>query len=149
MAVEVILMADVENLGQVGDVVRVADGYARNYLVPRGVAAPKTRDNLRRLEIEKKKRQEEYERNRSIAEMQAERIGRESVTIAVEAGEDDKLYGSVGPRQIADALAENDIRIDPDAIELEDPVRELGVYTVDVNLHAEVTATLKVWIVRK
>lgn len=149
MPVELILLDDVVGLGAIGDTVRVADGYARNYLLPRNLAAQVTAENLRRLEAKKRALQKEYEQRVSIARSVAERIGRESVTIPVEATEDDKLYGSVSRQQIADALAVQGIEIEREAVMMDEPIRELGVYTLDIHLHPEVQTTLKVWVVRK
>lgn len=148
MAVELILLEDVDNLGTLGEQVRVADGYARNYLLPRKLAAPVTKANLRALEARKLEMQKEYEERVAVAEAMADKISKTSVTLTVEAGENDKLYGSVGDVQIAQALAEQGVDVERHAIALEEPIRELGVYTVDVALHDEVKTSLKVWVVR-
>ena len=148
MAVELILLEDVEGLGSLGERVRVAEGYARNYLLPRELATEVTPSTLRQLEAKKLRMQEEYERRVEVARTMSEKISQESVTIPVQAGEDDKLYGSVTSAHIAEALAENGIEIDRHAVELPEPIKELGVYNVEVNLHPEVETTLKVWVVR-
>jgi len=148
MAVELILLEDVENLGQMGDQVKVADGYARNYLVPKSKAAPLTKQNLRRLEARKLQMQKEHEERVAVARAMADKLGTLSITIPVQAAENDKLYGSVTGVQIAEAVAEQGINIDRNAILLAEPLRELGVYTVDVHLHTQVQTSLKVWIVR-
>jgi large subunit ribosomal protein L9 len=148
MAVELILLEKVENLGEIGDTVRVAEGYARNYLLPRELAAKLTPQALKKLEIRKQQLEQEYQENLGAARSLAERLGSESVTIPVEANEQDKLYGSITAQQIVDALAEKDITIDRDDVVIAEPIRELGVYTVDLNLMPEVKAQLKVWIVR-
>lgn len=148
MAVELVLLDDVRGLGQIGEQVRVADGYARNYLVPKGLAAHMNKTTMRRLDMLKKKRQEQYSENLSIAKSLAEIVAKASVTISVEASEDDKLYGSVTDKMITDALAEHDIKVDRQAIVLNQPIRELGVYNVGVHLHPEVQTEIKVWIVR-
>jgi large subunit ribosomal protein L9 len=148
MAVELILIEDVEGLGRLGDRVRVADGYARNFLLPRKLAATGTPEVLRQLEAKKLRLQKEHEERIAVAQAMAEKIGKLSVTIPVEATEDDKLYGSVTPAQIVGALAQDGIEIERDAVVLAEPIKELGVYNVDVRLHAEVQARLKVWVVR-
>lgn len=148
MAVELILLEDVKDLGRIGDQVRVADGYARNYLIPRKLGVAVTKGNLRRLEARKVALQKEHEERIAVAQALAERIASTSVTITAEAGEEDKLYGSVTPQQIADAMTEQGVEVDRHTITLEEPIRQLGVYEVDVNLHAEVQAKVKVWVVR-
>lgn len=148
MAVELILIEDVEELGKLGDQVRVADGYARNYLLPRKLAVSVTSANMRRLEAKKLRLQQEHEERFEVAKTVAEKISQESVTIAVQASEEDKLYGSVTAVQVVEALAEGGITIDRHAVLLEEPIKELGVYSVDISLHADVQTTLKVWVVR-
>ena len=146
---ELILLEDVDNLGKVGDEVTVASGYARNYLIPRRLAATKTAETMQRLEAKKRALQKEYEERLAIAQSMAQRIVEESVTIPMEATEEDKLYGSVTANHIAEGLKERGLEVEPHSINLEEPIRELGVYNVPVQLHPEVDATLKVWIVKK
>ncbi len=148
MAIKLILLEDIQDLGRIGDTVRVRDGYARNYLLPLQKAAPVTPATMRRLEARKKQLLQEKAETLSKAKALGEKLSKESVTLAVQASEDDKLYGSIGDVQIAAALAESGINIDRHAIKLEEPIKELGVYTVDVQLHAEVKTSLKVWVVR-
>lgn len=148
MAVELILLEDVTDLGRIGDRVRVADGYARNYLLPRRLACAVTTANLRRLEARKLRMQQEHEERIAVAKAMAEKIANMSVTISVEAGENDKLYGSVTAVQIAQALTDEGVAIERHAVLLEEGIRELGVYNVEIKLHEEVRTSLKVWIVR-
>lgn len=148
MPVELILMENVESLGNIGDLVRVAPGYARNYLIPRKLAAKATPGAIRQLEARKVQLKIEYESQLNAARELAETINKSSVTIPVQAGDDEKLYGSVTAKQIGDALAEMNIDLDRRKIALAEPIRQLGVYSVEINLHQEVTATLKVWVVR-
>jgi len=148
MAVELILLEDVENVGRIGDRVRVADGFARNFLLPRKLAAAVTPGVLRRLEARKLQLQKEHEERIAVAKAMAEKIAKLSVSLAVEAGENDKLFGSVAAPQIAEALAAQGIEVERQTILLPEPIRELGVYTVDIKLHDEVRAALKVWVVR-
>jgi large subunit ribosomal protein L9 len=148
MAVDLILLEDVAGLGSIGDEVRVADGYARNYLLPRKLAAPETPANIKRLEAKKVRLQQEYEERIAVARTLADRIAKLSVTIPVEAADNDKLYGSVTAVQLSSALSEEGITVDRAAFQLEEPIRELGVYTVDIQLHDDVQTALKVWVVR-
>ena len=148
MAVELILIEDVENLGRLGDRVRVAEGFARNYLLPRKLAAAVSPGTLRRLESRKLQMQKEHEERLAVAQAMAEKISKLSVSLTVEAGENDKLYGSVSSVQIAEALVAQGVEVDRLAILLDEPIKELGVYTVNVRLHDQVQAALKVWVVR-
>ncbi len=149
MSMELILLDDVRDLGVIGDRVKVADGFARNYLLPRSLAAPITKAALRRLEAKKLALQQEHEQRLSVARSMAEKICKESVTIPMEATEDEKLYGSVTGQQIVDALAEKGLQIDRHEVLLAEPIRALGVYTVEIRLHDEVNAAVKVWVVKK
>jgi large subunit ribosomal protein L9 len=147
MSTQVILTTAVEKLGAEGDTVTVADGYARNYLIPKGLAVPATRANLRRIEALRKKREAaaraELEQARSIAE----RLLKQSYTVAAAAGPDGKLYGSVTTADISEALAREGIEVDRRKILLQHPIRELGVYDIEVKLHPEVTTKVKIWVV--
>ena len=148
MATELILLDDVANLGQIGDRVRVADGYARNFLIPKNKGVPVSKSALRILEARKVAIQQEHEERLAVAQSLAEKINKDSVTLAVEANEEEKLYGSISAAQIAEALKEKGIAIDRHAILMEEPIHQLGVYNFDVKLHQDVTATIKVWVVR-
>lgn len=148
MAVELILLEDIKGLGGMGDQVSVREGYARNFLLPKDKATLATADAVRQLEARKAKRQAEYEAQVAQAKELAEKVGRMSVTITVEASDEDKLYGSVAARQVAEALSENGVTVERSQVLLEEPIRELGVYSVDVALHREVQTTVKVWVVR-
>jgi len=149
MSTEVILLKDVSNLGQMGDRVTVADGYARNYLFPRQLGAKVTKKALQELEARQKALQKEHEERIAVAQTMAERIKAESITIPMEATEDKKLYGSLTARQISNVLDEKGIEVEPEAIKLEEPIKELGVYTIPVYLHEEVEANLKIWVVQQ
>ncbi len=148
MAVELILLDNVESLGMIGEKVKVADGYARNYLLPRGLASPLTEEALRLIEARKIKLQQEYETRLEAARELAKRIDETSITIAMEANEQEKLYGSVGPQQIVEALLEENISIKRECVVLPEPLRELGIYNLELNLTPEVRAVLKVWVVK-
>jgi large subunit ribosomal protein L9 len=148
MSVELILLEDVHSLGKIGEVVKVADGYARNYLVPRGIAAKATAGSLRQLESKKALIEEQYAAELASATEQKSKMEELSLTIAMQAGEDEKLYGSVSTQQIATGLEEQGFSIDRKKIMLSTPIRELGMFTVDIHLHAEVTVSIKVWVVK-
>jgi len=146
---EIILMQDVPGLGAQGNVVKVADGYARNYLFPRKLAAPATPKYVKVLELEKKRKEAEGRRALEQLRQEAERLSQTSCTITVEAGEDGKLFGSVTSQDIAESLAQAGFTIDKKKINLAEPIRELGVYTVELKLYSDITASLKVWVVQK
>jgi large subunit ribosomal protein L9 len=147
MTIQLILRKDVPSLGRLGDVVKVAPGYARNYLLPRGLAMKITPANLKQLEAEKKK----AEKERAIWEAEltahAEKIGAASCTVAAKANEEGHLYGSVDEKLIAEAFVKDGLQVDPKSVEIESPIKELGVYHIKVRLSAEVIAETKVWVV--
>jgi large subunit ribosomal protein L9 len=150
MAVEVILMKEVPDLGVEGDVVNVTDGYARNYLFPKDIAAPVTDATRRRLAKIKEQREAEAKEQLSRARELANRLASASCTIVAKVGEDEKLYGSVSAPDIVKSLESQGIEgVDKNHIQLEQPIRELGVYEVPVRLHPEVETTLKVWVVEE
>jgi large subunit ribosomal protein L9 len=145
---EVILMENVENLGEMGATVNVARGFARNYLVPKGLAVLAT-DGHRKLVAEHMKLSAKREDLRKAgAEELAAKMGELSCTIAVEADEEDKLFGSVSARDIAANLESDHTTIEHQQIVIEEAIKQLGVYTVGVKLHAEVEVTAKVWVVK-
>ncbi len=146
---EVILMKSVEGLGTDGDVVRVADGYARNYLIPRGLAEPVTVAARRRWERQRATRAAEEAARLQAAKDLARRISETSVTIRARAGAENKLFGSVMPAHIADALKLQGIEVDRHAVDLPEPIRELGVFKVAVKLAPDVEAQVKVWVVEE
>jgi len=146
---KVILKADVERLGKVGEVVTVAPGYARNYLMPRRMALEATEQNLAGIEIEKKRYAKIQARAAGEARALAERLAALSLTIRQSAGESDRLFGTVTTMDIAAALEKEGIAVDRRQITIEEPIKTLGIYTVPVKLHAEVTASLKVWVVKE
>ena len=137
---QVILRADVENLGALGDVVTVKPGYGRNYLLPQGMAMPANKANLKVFELERKKLQAEMDALRSAAGELSDRIKKAEIAITMRVGENDKLYGSVTSAVIADALAEKGIELDRRRIILDAPIRTLGEFPIRVRLHADVIA---------
>jgi large subunit ribosomal protein L9 len=146
---KIILRQDFETLGKLGDVVVVKDGYARNYLLPRNIAYKATSSSLRTLEEEKKQRTHQEQKQFKEAEKKGTDLEKLSVTIPMKVGEDDKLFGSVTSQMIADALQEKGFVIDKRVIELEEPIKTLGIFEVPVKLHSKVTAKAKVWVVRE
>ena len=147
MSTQVILTAEVEFLGIQGSTVTVADGYARNYLIPKGLAMAATPGNLRRVETLRKKREEELAAQVGQATELAKKLAKQSCTIATAAGADGKLFGSVTAADISSALKAEGMEVDRRKIILEHPIRELGVYDLEVKLHPEVSAKVKIWIV--
>ena len=146
---KVILRQDYEKLGSVGDVVDVKDGYARNYLIPRNIAYQATPNSILQLEEEKKQHSRRQEKEKRASEKLAVELEKVSITIQMNVGEDDKLFGSVTSQMIADSLKEKGFTIDKRHIELEDAIKALGIYTVDVRLPGSVIGKLKVWVVRE
>ena len=146
---EVILTENVSGLGNRGDVIKVKDGYARNYLFPKKLAIPATENNRKMLEEENRIRHRKDEKVKQSVQALAEKMEGLSCTIVVQAGEEDKLYGSVGPHEIAKAINEQGFDIDHKQVIMEEPIKKLGVYTVPVRLHREVEVSVKVWVVKE
>lgn len=144
---DVILTKDVENLGSAGEIVRVKPGYGRNFLIPRGMALLATRGNMAQHEHHKRSIQAEQEKIRAQYEKLAERLKGTSVSIARKAGKDDKLFGSVGVRDIVEALEAQHIALDRKLIQLPDPIRTVGTHEVAVRFTADVSVSLKVTVV--
>lgn|SRR3989338_6016622 len=146
---ELILCQDVAKLGKVGKVVKVKDGYARNYLLPRKLAYLATPVNLRIIEQQKAKLVAESDRIRKEAEALAERLSKVSCTLLVEVNDLEKLYGSVTQIDIAHALKEEGFDLDKKIIMLEKPIEDLGIYEVSIKVHPEVTAKIRLWVTKK
>jgi large subunit ribosomal protein L9 len=145
---EVILMQSVENLGEMGDTVSVNRGYARNFLIPKGLAVLATEGHRKLVSEHMKLEAKREDLRKASAEELAAKLGELSCTITVQAGEDDKLFGSVGPRDIAEALNTDKAAFDHKQIVLAEAIKQLGVYSVPVKLHSEVEVTAKVWVVK-
>ncbi len=143
-----ILLEDIDNLGKSGDCVRVAAGYARNFLLPKKLAVIESPAAQQAVEGRRKQKEKLETQIMAQAEGLAEKIVATSLTIVREVGEQDKMFGSVTAIDIAKALAEEDIKIDKKQILLEEPLKALGIYTVQVKISPEVTADLKLWIVK-
>ena len=145
---EVILRAEVENLGHAGDVVEVAPGYARNYLFPRGLAYPATAANVHRVEQEKRKYQEKLAEEKVVAERLAESMAGTTLEFQELAGEEDQLYGSVSASDIAGGLEAKGFRIQRTQVKLDPPIKRLGEYDVPIRLHPEVIVQVHVVVTR-
>lgn len=145
--VQIILRQAVDDLGDIGEVVDVKPGYARNFLIPQGIAYEATDANQKRFEEERRHILERSARDLDRAKAAAERIDGQSVSFTVRAGEEGKLFGSVTASDIAEALAEKGLDVDRHLIRLEEPIKQLGVYRVTVRLHAEVRPEVTVWVV--
>ena len=146
---EVILRQAVENLGHPGDVVTVSNGYARNYLLPRGVAFQATEGNKKRISQEKARLEAAEGQRRSSAEDIAKKLEEVSITFAARVGEEGKLFGSVTTGDIADQLAAQGFTIERRQIDLHEPIKSLGVYRVPIKLHADVKPEIKVWVIKQ
>jgi len=146
---KVILRKEHEKLGQIGAVVDVKDGYARNYLLPKGIAYPATDGSMRALEEEKKQAARRSAKEQKAGEKLASELEKVSITLQMKVGEDEKLFGSVTSQMVADALKEKGFEIDKRIIDLDEPIKALGIYTVHVKLHQNVTGNVKVWVVRE
>lgn len=148
--VKVILREDMSNLGESGDIVTVKPGYARNYLLPRGLAYEATSANVRQLEDEKRREEARAKKDYLEARRRASQIENVSLTFHAKAGEESKLFGSITTSDIADRLNEQelDFEVDRRQVELDEPIKALGVYSVQVKLHADVRPEIKVWVIK-
>jgi large subunit ribosomal protein L9 len=146
---QVILRDDMDNLGKSGEVVNVKSGYARNFLLPRGHAIKATESDVKRVEHEKRVIAARTAKLSKEAQAEADKLSQISVSIARAVGEEDKLYGSVTTRDIAEALAEKGVKVDSKKIHLDEPLKALGMTEVQVKLGRGVNATIKVWVVKQ
>ncbi len=146
---KIILKKKYENLGDIGEVVTVKGGFARNFLIPQGIAIPATKQNMRVIEFEKERLQAAEKRLIREAEELKAKLDTISVTAEVQVGEEDKVFGSVTSQNIADLVAAKGFELDRRKIQLDEPIKALGVYEVPVKLHSEVEAKIKVWVVKQ
>jgi large subunit ribosomal protein L9 len=148
--VKVILRDTMSHLGESGAIVSVRAGYARNYLLPRGFAYEATKANIRQLEDEKRRSEARAKRDYLEARRRASQLEGVSLTFHAKAGDESKLFGSITNADIADRLAEQglDFQIDRRSIDLPEPIKALGVYTVQIRLHTEVRPEIKVWVIK-
>jgi large subunit ribosomal protein L9 len=147
---KLILREDVPNLGQRGEVVSVRPGFARNFLLPQGLAAEATDANMRKLEDERRRGEARSKKEYLEAKRRASQLEPVSLTFEARAGDEGKLFGSITTGDIAEKLKEQslDFEIDRKQIELEEPIKSLGVYSVPVRLHTEVKPEIKVWVIK-
>jgi len=146
---EVILNQDIDRIGKAGNIVKVKDGFARNFLIPNGLAIPVTPVNLKKLEQEKQQKTLQSEKAKREAEQLRDKLAHLSLTMPVLTHEEDKLYASIASQDLAAALGEEGFNIDKNSIMLDEPIKSLGIYEVSVNLHPEILAKIKVWVVKK
>ncbi len=146
---KVILKDDVEKLGTAGNIVTVADGYARNFLFPRNLAVPATKGNTRSIEEFRQQKQTRENKRRREAEKQKDKLEKLSLTAEVQTGEEDKVFGSVTAANIATLLEKQGFEVDRRKIMLEEPLKALGVYTIEIKLAPDVVAGVKLWVVKK
>lgn len=144
---KVILRQDYENLGEIGEVVEVKSGYARNYLIPNGIAYRATDGAMRAVEAEKQAYNVKHARLEEIARAQAEKLESVSITLPMKVGSEERIFGSVTSQMIADELAKQGHDIDRRVITITEPIKALGMYDVPVKLHKNVTTQLKVFVV--
>ena len=146
---KVILLKDVDRVGAAGDIVQVSDGYGRNFLIPQNQALVATDANVARFETRRRQHEAAAEREQRSAEGLAQQLGELSLTAQVKVGEGGQMFGSVTSQNIAALLGEQGYEVDRRMVELDEPTRSLGVYSVTVNLHPEVSATVKLWVVKE
>ena len=146
---DIILTQDLEHLGRSGEVVKVKDGYARNYLLPRQMAMAATASNIKRMEKDKAKREALYQEQKKQAEARAAQFGKISLTVAVEVNDQEKLYGAVTEAEILKALETEGQKVDKKALVVAKAIEELGIFEVGVKLHPEVTAKVRLWVTKK
>ena len=144
-----ILLENVPSLGKAGDQVKVSDGYGRNYLIPKKKAVLATEKSLKVIEHQKRQVQQRMEKAKKDAEKMAQQIAKFSCTFTKTIGESGKLFGSITSMDIESYLKENGMEVDRKKISLEEPIKNLGMFTVPIKLHPEVTAHLKVWVVQE
>ena len=146
---EIILREDVQHLGKVGEVVKVKDGYARNYLLPKGLAYPATEANKKKITYEGERLAKQRAAEKTAAEGEATRLAEVQLTFEVKVGEEEKLYGSVTASDIQRKLEELGIRVDKRKIDLAEPIRELGEFKVGIKIHPEVRPEVRVTVVKE
>lgn len=146
---EIVLTKNYEDLGKAMDVLTVKDGFARNFLIPAGIAVPATEGNRKRVAEAKRIAELGEEKKLKEARQRAKKIELVPCTIPVKVGEEDRIFGSVTAQEIADFLKKEGFDIEKNSVELEEPIKQLGVYTVTIVLYKDVAAKLKVWVVKE
>lgn len=146
---EVILSQDVKDIGRLGEVIKVKDGFARNFLFPRKLAFPATQQNLKRIEQQKKNAQAQYANEKQAAEEIASKLAKVSCTINVEVNDLDKLYGAITETDVIQALKAEGHTVERKQIVFEKPIEEVGIFEVGIKLHPEVLGKVRVWVTKK
>lgn len=146
---DVILKQALSGIEKAGAVIKVKDGFARNYLLPRNLAVAATPDNLKKLEQERQSKLKQLEKTKKEAEALKKKLESLSLTIPVLTQEKDELYGSITSVGVAAALKEEGLDIDKNLIIVDEPIKSLGIYEIPVNLSPEITARIKIWVVKK
>jgi len=146
---EVILNKDVEKIGKAGSVVQVKEGFARNFLFPHNLAKPATAGSLKKLEEEKQAKSAQSAKAKEELLAVRDRLAGLSLTISALAQDDQNLYGSITSHDISEALKAEGFSIDKNIIDLAEPIKSLGIYEIQLKLHPEITAKLKLWVVKK
>ncbi len=146
---QVILLKDVERLGKMGEIVKVKDGYGANFLIPRKMAKRVTRMSVKFLDDEKRKAALKQKRVKEKLEKEKEKLEGVSCTITVAAGEDEKIFGTITTEMIKESYAQEGVEIDKKQIHIPEHINKLGVYNINIKLHPEVTANVKLWVVKK
>ena len=146
---KVILLKDVDRVGSAGEIVQISDGFGRNFLIPKNQALLATDANVAQFETRRRQHEAAADREQKGASGLAQQLEKASLTAQVKVGEDDQMFGSVTSQNIADLLKEQGHDIDRRLIELDEPIRALGVYNVKINLYTEVVASVKLWVVKE
>ena len=146
---EIILRADVQHLGKIGEIVKVKDGYARNYLLPKGLAYPATEANKKKIAYEGERVSKQLAAEKTAAESEAAKLAGVQLTFAVKVGEEEKLYGSITASDIQRKLEELGIHVDKRKIDLHEPIRELGDFQVGIKIHPDVRPEVRVTVVKE
>ncbi|MFH1213053.1 MAG: 50S ribosomal protein L9 [Candidatus Neomarinimicrobiota bacterium] len=144
----VILIKDFENLGKTGDTVDVKSGYVRNYLVPQGIALVANSAGLKKIQEQIRLKELRHKKALQKSQEMAEKINSLSITVPVQVGEEDRVFGAVTAQMIADQLIEKGYEIDKRHILLDEPIKALGIFEIPVKIHQEVTATVKLWVIK-
>jgi large subunit ribosomal protein L9 len=147
--VKVILLRDINTVGSAGEIVSVANGYARNFLIPKRQALLATDANVAQFESQRRQHEAHAERDKRSAEAQAAELEKASLTATVKVGEEDRLFGSVTTQHIGELLKAQGHEVDRRKIELDEPIRALGVYNISIQLEHDVKATVKLWVVKE
>jgi len=145
---KLLLRRNISKLGIIGDIVEVKNGYARNYLIPYGLATQPTEKNIQAVEAEKAAYLDQLAKEKAVLEAQAATVRGKEITISSRANEQGHLYGSIGPAQIVAALAQENLFVEPEYIRLDEPIRQLDKYDVKVEFAEDVSAMIQVWVVR-